>query len=55
MYLIWYPGGRFFIEFFRTDSWFFPGTPFNVVHILCLIAVATSVVLLLRRDRGVAS
>lgn len=53
MYLIWYPGGRFFIEFVRTDSWFFPGTPFNVVHILCFIAVATSVVLLLRRDRAV--
>lgn len=39
MYLIWYPLGRFFIEFLRTDSWFFPGTPFNVVHILCAIAV----------------
>lgn len=52
LYLIWYPGGRFFIEFLRTDSWFFPGTPFNVVHILCLIAVVTSVVLLLRRDRA---
>ena len=32
-YLIWYPLGRFFIEFLRTDSWFFPGTPFNVVHV----------------------
>jgi len=52
LYLIWYPGGRFFIEFLRTDSWFFPGTPFNVVHILCLIAVVISVVLLLRRDRA---
>lgn len=39
MYLIWYPLGRFFIEFLRTDSWFFPGTPFNVVHILSAIAV----------------
>ena len=39
LYLIWYPLGRFFIEFLRTDSWFFPGTPFNVVHILCAIAV----------------
>ena len=38
MYLIWYPFGRFFIEFLRTDSWFFPGTPFNVVHILSAIA-----------------
>ena len=40
MYLIWYPLGRFFIEFLRTDSWFFPGTPFNVVHGLSAIAIA---------------
>ncbi|MDX2215791.1 MAG: prolipoprotein diacylglyceryl transferase [Oculatellaceae cyanobacterium bins.114] len=39
LYLIWYPLGRFFIEFLRTDSWFFPGTPFNVVHILSAIAI----------------
>lgn len=52
MYLIWYPLGRFFIEFLRTDSWFFAGTPFNVVHILCFLAVSISVVLLWRRDRG---
>ncbi|MGF1523164.1 MAG: prolipoprotein diacylglyceryl transferase [Leptolyngbyaceae cyanobacterium] len=39
LYLIWYPLGRFFIEFLRTDSWFFPGTPFNVVHILSAVAV----------------
>mgnify|MGYP006426749025 CR=1 FL=1 len=52
LYLIWYPGGRFFIEFLRTDSWFFPGTPFNVVHVLCLAAVVTAAVLLVRRHRG---
>jgi phosphatidylglycerol:prolipoprotein diacylglycerol transferase len=40
LYLIWYPLGRFFIEFLRTDSWFFPGTPFNPVHLLCLVAIA---------------
>ena len=39
MYLIWYPLGRFFIEFLRTDSWFFFGTPFNMVHILSAIAI----------------
>ncbi|MFE4105216.1 prolipoprotein diacylglyceryl transferase [Almyronema epifaneia] len=39
MYGIWYPLGRFFIEFLRTDSWFFPGTPFNMVHVLSAIAV----------------
>jgi len=49
LYLIWYPLGRFFIEFLRTDSWFFPGTPFNVVHILSFIAiVAASITLYLR-------
>ncbi len=48
-YLIWYPSGRFFLEFLRTDSWFFPGTPFNVVHILAALAVGTSLAILGRR------
>lgn len=52
LYFIWYPTGRFFIEFLRTDSWFFPGTPFNVVHILSLIAVLGSIVTLYRRHRS---
>lgn len=39
MYLIWYPLGRFFIEFIRTDSWFFGGTPFNTVHLLSAISI----------------
>jgi len=51
-YLIWYPLGRFFIEFLRTDSWFFPGTPFNVVHILSAIAVIGSSVALYWRHRS---
>jgi phosphatidylglycerol---prolipoprotein diacylglyceryl transferase len=51
LYLIWYPLGRFFIEFLRTDSWFFPGTPFNVVHILSAIAVLASAVWLFVRHR----
>ncbi len=52
MYLIWYPLGRFFIEFVRTDSWFFPGTPFNVVHLLSAIAVVGSAVTLYIRHRN---
>ena len=51
-YLIWYPLGRFFIEFLRTDSWFFPGTPFNVVHILSAIAVVIGVTGLYLRHRS---
>ncbi|MEL6229786.1 MAG: prolipoprotein diacylglyceryl transferase [Cyanobacteria bacterium J06627_3] len=51
LYLIWYPFGRFFIEFLRTDSWFFPGTPFNVVHILSLVAVVGAVATLVLRRR----
>ena len=50
-YLIWYPLGRFFIEFLRTDSWFFPGTPFNVVHLLSAAAVAAAGWVLYRRHR----
>jgi phosphatidylglycerol:prolipoprotein diacylglycerol transferase len=49
LYIIWYPTGRFILEFFRTDSWFFPGTPFNVVHLLAGIAVIASIVLLIMR------
>lgn len=52
LYLIWYPLGRFFIEFLRTDSWFFAGTPFNVVHLLCAIAMGgAAIALSLRHQR----
>ncbi len=49
--LIWSPLGRFFIEFLRTDSWFFPGTPFNTVHLITALMVVTSSVLLFLRHR----
>jgi phosphatidylglycerol---prolipoprotein diacylglyceryl transferase len=49
LYIIWYPTGRFLLEFLRTDSWFFPGTPFNVVHLLAGAAVITAIVILVRR------
>ena len=55
MYLIWYPLGRFFIEFLRTDSWFFAGTPFNVVHILTAIAVLVGSIGLYLRHRPFAT
>src|SRR5215472_9622684 len=49
MYLIWAPTGRFFIEFLRTDSWFFPGTPFNVLHsLIAIIVISASSILVLR-------
>lgn len=51
LFLIWSPLGRFFIEFLRTDSWFFPGTPFNLVHLLTATAVVTASVLLFLRHR----
>jgi phosphatidylglycerol:prolipoprotein diacylglycerol transferase len=53
MYLFWYPFGRFFIEFLRTDSWFFPGTPFNMVHALSFLAFTSAAVLLYLRHRPV--
>jgi phosphatidylglycerol---prolipoprotein diacylglyceryl transferase len=52
LYLIWYPLGRFFIEFLRTDSWFFPGTPFNPVHGLSAVAVIGASVALYLRHRS---
>jgi phosphatidylglycerol:prolipoprotein diacylglycerol transferase len=51
LYLIWVPLGRFFLEFLRTDSWFFSGTPFNTAHILTATAVICGAVLLFRRHR----
>ncbi|MCS7087412.1 MAG: prolipoprotein diacylglyceryl transferase [Thermoflexales bacterium] len=51
LYLIWYPLGRFFIEFARTDSWFFSGTPFNVVHALSAAAVVSAAAILIARRR----
>ncbi len=51
LYLMWYPFGRFFIEFLRTDSWFFPGTPFNMVHILSFGAFTASAIILIVRHR----
>ncbi len=51
LYLIWYPLGRFWLEFLRTDSWFFPGTPFNVVHGLCFVSVVGAAIALYWRHR----
>lgn len=49
MYLIWAPLGRFFIEFMRTDSWFFPGTPFNILHVvIAAIVISASTMLVIR-------
>ncbi|MFQ3628665.1 MAG: prolipoprotein diacylglyceryl transferase family protein, partial [Cyanobacteriota bacterium] len=55
VYLIWYPLGRFFIEFLRTDSWFFPGTPFNMVHLLSALALVVASILLYRRHQSAPS
>jgi phosphatidylglycerol---prolipoprotein diacylglyceryl transferase len=52
IYLIYYPFVRFCLEFFRTDSWFFPGTPFNVVHLLSAITIVTAITLLIVRHRS---
>ncbi|GIV84327.1 MAG: prolipoprotein diacylglyceryl transferase [Candidatus Roseilinea sp.] len=51
-YAIWYPLGRFFLEFLRTDSWFFPSTPFNVVHVLSFLAICVAAALLVTRHRA---
>lgn len=51
IYLIFYPFVRFCLEFLRTDSWFFPGTPFNVVHLLSAVAIVTAITLLIVRHR----
>lgn len=47
----WYPTGRFFIEFLRTGSWFFLGTPFNVVHLISAVVVISAAIVLVVRHR----
>ncbi len=49
--MIYYPLVRFFLEFLRTDSWFFPGTPFNVVHLLSVLSIVTASTILIVRHR----
>jgi phosphatidylglycerol:prolipoprotein diacylglycerol transferase len=53
IYLIWYPLVRFWLEFFRTDSWFFSvlGLHFNVVHILSVITIVAAATILFIRHR----
>jgi phosphatidylglycerol:prolipoprotein diacylglycerol transferase len=51
IYMIYYPLVRFFLEFLRTDSWFFPGTPFNVVHLLSVLSIVTASTILIVRHR----
>jgi phosphatidylglycerol---prolipoprotein diacylglyceryl transferase len=51
LYLVWYPLGRFFLEFMRSDSWFFPGTPFDLVHLLSAISILGAATILFLRHR----
>lgn len=55
LYLIWYPFGRFWIEFLRIDSWFFAGTPFNTVHLLTFLSVVIALTVLVVRHRRLPS
>lgn len=53
LYLIWYPLGRFIIEFMRSDSWFFSvfGVHFNLVHIISALVILGSATVLYARHR----
>src|SRR5258708_4169474 len=56
LFLVWSPLGRFFIEFLRTDSWYFPGTSFDTIHILavCAIIGASSLLYLRHREQRIS-
>lgn len=47
LYVIWYGGGRFFIEALRTDSLYVPGLPIKVSQLVALVSVAAAVALLI--------
>jgi phosphatidylglycerol---prolipoprotein diacylglyceryl transferase len=52
LYLIWFPFGRFWIEFLRSDSSFFPGTHFDLVHIVSALTILICATLLILRHRA---
>src|ERR1700694_2630902 len=49
LYLIWFPFGRFWVEFLRSDSWFFPGTHFDLVHVISALTILICAALLVLR------
>lgn len=55
MYFAWYGLGRMFIEGFRTDSLYIPGTTLRIsqcVGLLCLIAAGVMLIVFLILNRG---
>ena len=51
-YFIWYPLGRFWVEFFRPDAWMVPGTGLATAQLIAIACIVFAVVMLFLRHRG---
>jgi len=51
-YFIWYPLGRFWVEFFRPDAWMVPGTGLATAQLIAIVCIVAAGVVLFLRHRG---
>jgi len=51
-YFIWYPLGRFWVEFFRPDAWMVPGTPLATAQLIAIVCILAASAMLFLRHRG---
>lgn len=51
-YLIWYPLGRFWVEFFRPDAWMVSGTRLATAQLIAIVCIVFAAVVLFLRHRG---
>ena len=51
-YLIWYPLGRFWVEYFRPDAWLVGGSKLATAQLIALVSIVFGIVMLILRHRG---
>jgi phosphatidylglycerol:prolipoprotein diacylglycerol transferase len=51
-YLIWYPLGRFWVEFFRPDAWLVGGSKLATAQLIALLCIVFSALMIVLRHRG---
>jgi len=51
-YLIWYPLGRFWVEYFRPDAWLVGGSKLATAQLIALISIVFGAVMIFLRHRG---
>jgi len=51
-YLIWYPLGRFWVEYFRPDAWLVGGSKLAAAQLFALVSIVFGAVMIFLRHRG---